>query len=137
MFYFELHHFCLFNKTVSKLGISERKLSLFFYLNYLYRRSDVEVGPPVISLYFLQTCAGCAGETTPRVSGETILNQKCHAAFSRSKYPQRKADQQVKVLIKNLAIFFLFPSKEFLPISFKIQLLETSSQKQKEQRQKC
>jgi hypothetical protein len=35
-----------------------------------------------------------------------------------------------------LAIFFLHPSKEFLPISFKIQLLETSPQKQKEQRQK-
>jgi hypothetical protein len=29
---------------------------------------------------------------------------------------------------------YLFPSKEFLPISFKIQLLETSLQKQKEQR---
>jgi hypothetical protein len=40
-----------------------------------------------------------------------------------------------KSLIENLAIFFLFPSKEFLPISFKIQLLETSPQKQKEQRQ--
>jgi hypothetical protein len=36
----------------------------------------------------------------------------------------------------NLAIFFLFHSKEFLPISFKIQLLESSPQKQKEQRQK-
>ncbi len=35
-----------------------------------------------------------------------------------------------------LAIFFLFTSKEFLPISFKFQLLETSPQKQKEQRQK-
>jgi hypothetical protein len=42
----------------------------------------------------------------------------------------------VKVLIKHLAIFFLFPSKKYLPISFNIQLLETSSQKQKEQRQK-
>jgi hypothetical protein len=40
-----------------------------------------------------------------------------------------------KVLIKHLAIFFPFPSKKFLPISFKIQLLETSPQKQKEQRQ--
>ncbi len=45
------------------------------------------------------------------------------------------AERQVKVLIKYLAIFFLFPSKTFLPISFKIQLLETSPQKQKEQRQ--
>ncbi len=27
-------------------------------------------------------------------------------------------DRQVKVLIKNLAIFFLCPSKQFLPISF-------------------
>jgi hypothetical protein len=41
----------------------------------------------------------------------------------------------VKVLIKHMAIFFLFPNKKFLPISFKIQLLETSPQKQKEQRQ--
>ncbi len=37
-------------------------------------------------------------------------------------------ERQVKVLIENLAIFFLYPRKEFLPISFKIQLLETSSQ---------
>ncbi len=35
-----------------------------------------------------------------------------------------------------MTIFFLFPSKKFLPISFKIQLLETSPPKQKEQRQK-
>ncbi len=42
----------------------------------------------------------------------------------------------MKVLIKNLAVFFLFPSKEFLPISFKIHLLESSPQNQKEQRQK-
>ncbi len=27
--------------------------------------------------------------------------------------------EEVKVLIKNFAIFFLFPNKEFLPISFK------------------
>ncbi len=33
-----------------------------------------------------------------------------------------KVERQVKVLIKNLAIFFLFPSKEFLLISFKIEL---------------
>ncbi len=45
-------------------------------------------------------------------------------------------ERQVKVLINNLAIFFLFPSKMFRPISLKIQLLETSPQKQKEQRQK-
>jgi hypothetical protein len=36
------------------------------------------------------------------------------------------------VLIKNLAIFL----PEFLPMSFKIQLLEISTQKQKEQKQK-
>ncbi len=47
-----------------------------------------------------------------------------------------KVEQQVKVLIKHLAILFLLPSKKFLPLSFKIQLLETSPQKQKEQRQK-
>ncbi len=35
-----------------------------------------------------------------------------------------------------MAIFFQSPSKEFLPISFKIQLWETSPHKQKEQRQK-
>jgi hypothetical protein len=42
----------------------------------------------------------------------------------------------VKVLIKNLAIFFLCPSKQFLPTSFQIQLLEYFPQKQKELRQK-
>ncbi len=42
----------------------------------------------------------------------------------------------VKVLIKHVAIFFIFHSKKFLPMSFKIQLLETSPQKQKEQRKK-
>jgi hypothetical protein len=47
---------------------------------------------------------------------------------------KRKVEQLEKVLI--LAIFFLFSSKKFLPILFKIQLLETSPQKQKEQRQK-
>jgi hypothetical protein len=40
-------------------------------------------------------------------------------------------ERQIKVPITNLAIFFLFPSKEFLPISFKVQLLETSPEKQK------
>ncbi len=44
--------------------------------------------------------------------------------------------RHVKVLIKHLAIFLLLPTKKFLPISLKIQLLETSPQKQKEQRQK-
>jgi hypothetical protein len=38
--------------------------------------------------------------------------------------PHRKVERQVKVLIKNLAIFFLFPSKQFLPILLKIQLLQ-------------
>ncbi len=47
--------------------------------------------------------------------------------------PVRKVEWQVKFPIKQLAIFFLFPSKKFQPISFKIQ---TSPQKQKEQRQK-
>ncbi len=41
----------------------------------------------------------------------------------------------MKVLIKNLAIFFLFPSKEFLTISLKIQLLKLLP-KNKEQRKK-
>jgi hypothetical protein len=35
---------------------------------------------------------------------------------------------------KNLAILFLCPSKQFLPISFQIQLLEYFPHKQKEQR---
>ncbi len=49
---------------------------------------------------------------------------------------QRKVEQQVKVLIKNLAIFFLFPSKKFLPISFQNSAVGNFSHKQKEQRQK-
>ncbi len=36
--------------------------------------------------------------------------------------PQRKVERQVEELIKHLAVFFLFPSKKFLPISFKIQM---------------
>jgi hypothetical protein len=46
-----------------------------------------------------------------------------------------KVERQIKVLIKNLVIVFIFHSKEFLPISFKSHWLETSPQKQKEQRQ--
>ncbi len=37
--------------------------------------------------------------------------------------PDPQHRRQVKVLIKYLAIFFLSPSKYFLPISLKIQLL--------------
>ncbi len=47
---------------------------------------------------------------------------------------ERKVEWQIEYLISD--VFFLLPSKKFLPISFKIQLLETSPQKQKEQRQK-
>jgi hypothetical protein len=49
--------------------------------------------------------------------------------------PQRKVERQVKVLIEHLAIFLLFSSKKFLPVSFKFHLLETSPQKQKAQKQ--
>ncbi len=38
----------------------------------------------------------------------------------------RSIERQVKVLIKRLAILFLFPSKKFLPYHSKIQLLEVS-----------
>jgi hypothetical protein len=41
-----------------------------------------------------------------------------------------------KILIKNLAIFFLCYSKQFLPISFQIQLLEYFPPKKKEERHK-
>ncbi len=47
-----------------------------------------------------------------------------------------KTEHQIEVLIKNLAILFPCPSKEFLPISFQIQLLEYCPQKQKEQTHK-
>jgi hypothetical protein len=40
-----------------------------------------------------------------------------------------KEEWQVKVFIKHLAIFFLLPAKKLLPISFKIQPLETFPQK--------
>jgi putative effector of murein hydrolase LrgA (UPF0299 family) len=40
-----------------------------------------------------------------------------------------EVDRQVKVLIKNLAIFFLCPNKQFLLIPFHIQLLEYFPQK--------
>ncbi len=41
-----------------------------------------------------------------------------------------------KSLHKNLAILFQCPSKQFLPISFQIRLMEYFPQKQKEQRHK-
>jgi hypothetical protein len=37
-------------------------------------------------------------------------------APDNGRIPWRKVERQVKVLIKNLAILLLFPSKEFLPI---------------------
>jgi hypothetical protein len=56
---------------------------------------------------------------------------------SRSKeYSLAPKFKWLEYTFKHSNIFFLLPSKEFLSISFKIQLLETSPQKQKEQRQK-
>jgi hypothetical protein len=56
--------------------------------------------------------------------------------YCREFYPLRKVEHAAnKVLIKHLSFSFLLSSNKFLPISFKIQLLETSPQKQKEQRQ--
>jgi hypothetical protein len=49
-------------------------------------------------------------------------------------YIIEEGERQVKVLIKNLAIFFLCPSKQFLLISFQIQLMEYFFQNQREQR---
>ena len=50
----------------------------------------LKIGPRVITVVyyiysaFLQTRAGCAGETTPRVPGASIFPIKnCHAAFAR------------------------------------------------------
>jgi hypothetical protein len=45
-------------------------------------------------------------------------------------------DAGVKVLFKNVSIFFLCPCKQFLLISFQIQLLEYFPQKQKEKKTK-
>ncbi len=42
--------------------------------------------------------------------------------FTLTLLPSNSVERQVKVLIKNLAIFFLCPSKHFLPISFQILL---------------
>jgi hypothetical protein len=54
--------------------------------------------------------------------------------FLSGLFTKRKVERQVKVLFENLAIFFLCPSVQFLPISFQIKLLEYFPQKQKEQR---
>jgi hypothetical protein len=51
-----------------------------------------------------------------------VFNQKTALlllALRRELKTYRKVERQLKVLIKNLAIFFLFPSKQFLPILFK------------------
>jgi hypothetical protein len=76
-----------------------------------------------------------SAERTPTKEITSITVQTCNPK-GWSVYVIEEGRAPVKVLIKNLAIFFLFPRKKFLPISFKIQLLETSPQKQEEQRQK-
>ncbi len=59
---------------------------------------------------------------------------KCSSSHTSA--PQRKVERQVKGFIKNLAIFFQCPSKQFLAISFQIRLMEYFLQKQKDQRHK-
>ncbi len=79
-------------------------------------------------------------ESSAVIENEEILQTKKKTIFAhtvdRVYTPYRKVEQQVKVLIKHLSIFFLLPSKKFLPISVNNHLLETSPQKQKKQRQK-
>jgi hypothetical protein len=56
--------------------------------------------------------------------------------FTSEMSPKRKVERHVKVLIKNLDIFSVSQQgKQFLLVSYQIQLLEYFPQKQKEQRQ--
>jgi hypothetical protein len=54
--------------------------------------------------------------------------------FFNTERPTTMEERQVKVFIKNLASFFLFPSKVFLPIQNSV--VGNFCPKQKEQRQK-
>ncbi len=72
---------------------------------------------------------------TPHLFPPTTWHRPRTRCISCPKYWEHRGryeyivERQVKVLIKpHLAIFFLLPSKKFLPISFKIQLLKTSPQ---------
>ncbi len=56
---------------------------------------------------------------TDGLKGHQICRQAWGWVQIKGNFPQRKVERQVKVLIRNLAIFFQFPSKLFLPISFK------------------
>ncbi len=92
--------------------------------------NDVTLNPPLLSLEntfkhfgvysasdeIHSTYAQCAMKFVPR-----MLTCSSHACVP---YEEGRAVSTVKVLIKNLAIFFLCPSKQFLPVSFNIQLLE-------------
>jgi hypothetical protein len=77
-----------------------------------------------------QTGGGRAGHRIPWLD----QGEGAHA-HRGGRGKKRNKIKEIKVLLKHLAIFYLLPSKKILPISFKIQLLETSTQKQKEQRQ--
>jgi hypothetical protein len=70
------------------------------------------------------------------ISLEKLYIRGGAGTFAAKVSPIEEVERQVKVPIKHLAIFFLLPSKKLLLISFKIQLLEISPQKEKEQRQK-
>jgi hypothetical protein len=89
--------------------------------------------------------AGGGGNTRLRLRGRgepiwTPGEKTWHSVYSVGgnipRIEEGRVERQIKVLIKHLATFFLLPGKKFLPISFKNQLLETSTQWQKEQRQK-
>ncbi len=86
---------------------------------------------PIKSVNFVQLTQGLPEVLEDPESNDLWKLSQC----SRAKgtlgrvNPYRNVKRQVKVLIRNWAIFFLCPSKQFLPISFQIQLLEYFSQK--------
>jgi hypothetical protein len=71
---------------------------------------------------------------TGRDDGSTVGNLAQREVYCYETSPWRKVERQVKVLIKNLALFFHSPSKQFLPIPFQIRLMEYFSQIQREHR---
>jgi hypothetical protein len=127
-----IYSFCLFKKVFKNSQDFARKRRLFLTPSGF----KLKLGRPkfVFEVWAYTTLAGLAvdqvesskmcqswGITQPPTKSKTLYY--ILELFGGKSVAERKVEQQVKVLIKNFAIFFLFPSKQFLPISLKIQLL--------------
>ncbi len=93
----------------------ELALQLYSWYEYIMCHKNVQIQCNSAFIFCLSVCANAFLAARFRKVFALIV----YGIFIVYSEAQRKVERQVKVLIKNLAIFFLFPSKQFLPISFK------------------